>query len=138
MRESIVVDAIIGVSRGAGTRTARARNAIVLPHVAQTLIQHWAGAVNIDAARVPRQEDYFEKCASVVGLGSNSGGGVYQAWESPRANSWNELGCWPANVLLMHLRACREDAEGWSCALHCPCGTLRYKARYFMQCQGQY
>jgi len=114
-----------------------ARKAIVMPNVARNLIQHWAGAVNIDIARVSRQEDYFEKCASVVGLDSNSGGGIYQAWESPRANSWNALGCWPANVVLVHLRACQESAEGWRCVPHCPCGTLRDKARYFKQCQVQ-
>lgn len=112
-----------------------ARKTIALPNVAQNLIQHWAGAVNINAARVPRKEDYFEKCSSVVGLKSNNGGGVYQAWDSARTNSWNELGCWPANVILQHKPSCQEDAEGWSCDPSCPCGLLRDKARYFKQCE---
>lgn len=92
-----------------------ARKPITLPNVAQNIIRHWAGAINIDAARVPRAEDYYEKCISVVGLSSNTGTGVYGEWEQPRQNSWHEQGAWPANVLVL--------GE--------PLAALQDKARYF-------
>jgi len=112
------------------------RKAIVESNVAKNLIAHWAGALNIDAGRVPRQEDYFEKCASVVGLASNQAGNVYSSWKSERANSWNKLGCWPANFVLIHRPSCLFQDEGWVCIPGCPCRVLGDKSRFFKQCAG--
>lgn len=58
------------------------------------------GAFNIAGTRTAAGSDYFEKCASVVGLGSNSAGDVYGGFEGKREDSSNESGRWPANVVL--------------------------------------
>lgn len=114
-----------------------ARKAISESNVAKNLIQHWAGAVNIDVARVPRAEDYFEKCASVVGCKSNNAGSVYNKhWGSDRDDSSHELGAWPPNVILIHTQSCKNDGDGWVCISECPSKVLQDKARFFTQCAG--
>lgn len=61
---------------------------------------HGTGALNIDRCRIEAGNDYFDKCASVVGLGSNKDGAVYGAFDGSRTDSSHVEGRWPANVTL--------------------------------------
>jgi site-specific DNA-methyltransferase (adenine-specific) len=67
--------------------------------VAQNVLEHGTGAINIDGCRVPSGQDHAEKCASVVGLDSNRTGDVYGAWSGTRADSYSPAGRWPANLI---------------------------------------
>jgi len=64
-------------------------------------IKKWGtGAIEIDGCRIPSGKDHADKCASVVGLGSNRNGICYGEWRGKRTDSYNAAGRWPANVLL--------------------------------------
>lgn len=74
--------------------------------VAQNVMAHGTGGINIDGCRVPTATDadadakgYAEKFASVVGLGSNRNGAAYGEWTGERQGSASPLGRWPANVV---------------------------------------
>ena len=58
------------------------------------------GALNIDACRVPSDQQHADKCASVVGCDSSRSKNVYGEWEGVREDSYSPLGRWPPNVLL--------------------------------------
>ena len=76
-------------------------------NVAQNVIEHGTGALNIDGCRVPAASDadakgYAEKCASVVGLESNRNGNAYGEWKGERQDSASSLGRFPANLILSY------------------------------------
>ena len=73
-------------------------------NVAQNVMKHGTGALNIDGCRVPAASDadskgYAEKCASVVVLESNRNGNAYGEWKGERQDSASSLGRFPANVI---------------------------------------
>ena len=72
--------------------------------VAENVLAHGTGALNIDECRVPHADQgdeagYREKCASVVGLGSNRNGSAYGEWTGERQDSASALGRFPANLI---------------------------------------
>lgn len=73
-------------------------------NVAENVLAHGTGALNIDGCRVPHADQgdeagYREKCASVVGLGSNRNGSAYGEWTGERQDSASALGRFPANLI---------------------------------------
>jgi hypothetical protein len=78
--------------------------------VAANVLEHGTGALNIDACRIGGGQDYRDKCASVVGLGSNRNGDAYGEWTGERADSAHPSGRWPPNLVLTHSAAC-EPAD---------------------------
>ena len=76
-------------------------------NVAENVLAHGTGALNIDGCRVPHADQgdeagYREKCASVVGLGSNRNGSAYGEWTGERQDSASALGRFPANLILSY------------------------------------
>jgi len=67
--------------------------------VADNVLAHGTGALNIDACRVASGSDHAERCASVVGLCSNRNGAVYGEWSRARTDSHHDSGRWPANLI---------------------------------------
>ena len=90
------------------------------------VLEHGTGALNIDACRTAAGQDYRDKCASVVGLGSNRNGDAYGEWTGVREDSAHEAGRWPTNILLGHSPDCAED-----CSPGCPVFELGAEARFF-------
>lgn len=88
--------------------------------VAANVLEHGTGALNIDSCRIPAGQDYRDKCASVVGLGSNRNGDAYGEWTGVREDSTHDLGRWPTNLLLTHSASCNEGP----CAPDCPVAEL--------------
>ena len=73
-------------------------------NVAQNVMKHGTGALNIDGCRVPASsaadaKGYAAKCASVVGLDSNRNGNAYGEWKGGRQDSTSSLGRFPANLI---------------------------------------
>jgi hypothetical protein len=79
--------------------------------VAQNVLEHGTGALNIDATRTAAGQDYADKCASVVGLGSNRNGDAYGAWTGTREDSASPAGRWPTNVVLGEDAAAELDKQ---------------------------
>ena len=72
--------------------------------VAENVMAHGTGALNIDGCRVPTagagdEAGYREKCSSVVGLDSNLNGNAYGEWRGERQDSASSLGRFPANLI---------------------------------------
>ena len=72
--------------------------------VAENVLAHGTGALNIDGCRVPAASDadakgYADKCASVVGLDSNRNGNAFGEWKGERSDSASGLGRFPANII---------------------------------------
>jgi hypothetical protein len=88
--------------------------------VANVLL-HGTGAINVDACRTRAGEDYREKCASVVGIGSPRNGDTLGEWTGVREDSAHTAGRWPANVLLAHQPLIDEHGEvvGDACVDSC-------------------
>jgi DNA modification methylase len=88
--------------------------------VANVLL-HGTGALNIDGCRTVAGQDYRDKCASVVGLGSNRNGDAYGNWTGTREDSAHAAGRWPTNVLLTHQPLIDADGQviGDACADGC-------------------
>jgi len=76
--------------------------------VAQNVLAHGTGALNIDGCRVPSGKDHADKCASVVGLDSNRNGECYGDWTGKRTDSYSPAGRWPTNLVLTHDERCRR------------------------------
>ena len=75
--------------------------------VAQNVMKHGTGALNIDGCRVPHaghgdEARYREKCSSVVGADSNRNGSAYGEWKGERQDSASSLGRFPANLILSY------------------------------------
>jgi DNA modification methylase len=68
--------------------------------VAQCVLEHGTGAINVDACRIGTDAQHKAKCESVVGLDSNRNGVAYGEWKGERESSWTPAGRWPANVAL--------------------------------------
>lgn len=79
--------------------------------VAASVLEHGTGALNIDACRTPAGRDYADKCASVVGLGSNRSGDTYGEWTGVREDSASPAGRWPTNVVLDETQAAELDEQ---------------------------
>ncbi|MFF7527301.1 DNA-methyltransferase [Streptomyces pseudovenezuelae] len=86
-----------------------------------TIARHGTGALNIDGCRTAAGQDYRDKCASVVGLGSNRNGDAYGEWAGIREDSAHDAGRWPTNILLSHGPACIEDGD---CQPGCPVAEM--------------
>ena len=72
--------------------------------MAENVLAHGTGALNIDGCRVPTagasdEAGYREKCASVVGLESNRNGNAYGEWTGERQDSAHAAGRFPANLI---------------------------------------
>src|SRR5690606_34157684 len=68
--------------------------------VAANVLEHGTGALNIDGCRIEAGQDYRDKCASVVGIGSKRNGDTYSEWPGVRTDSSHPSGRWPTNVAL--------------------------------------
>jgi DNA modification methylase len=93
--------------------------------VANVLL-HGTGALNIDACRTAAGQDYRDKCASVVGIGSPRNGDTLGEWTGTREDSAHVAGRWPTNILLGHNPDC-----GTECEPGCPVPELGAEARFF-------
>lgn len=72
--------------------------------IAANVLAFGTGALNIDACRVPYadaddEDEYRDKCASVVGLDSNRNGNAYGEWSGQREDSASPIGRFPANFI---------------------------------------
>ena len=72
--------------------------------VAENVMAHGTGALNIDGCRIPAdgaadEAGYRAKCASVVGLDSNRNGNAYGEWTGERQDSAHAAGRFPANLI---------------------------------------
>lgn len=85
------------------------------------VLEHGTGAMNIDACRTAAGQDYRDKCASVVGLGSNRNGDTLGEWTGVREDSAHDAGRWPTNILLGHGPDCLEDG---ACQSGCPVAEM--------------
>lgn len=90
------------------------------------VLEHGTGALNIDACRITADQDYYAKCASVVGLGSDRNGATLGTWTGVREDSSHEAGRWPTNIVFTHSPACDQ-----TCAAGCPMADLGENARFF-------
>ena len=99
--------------------------------VAANVLEFGTGAVNVDGCRVAAGQDYADKCASVVGLGSNRNGDAYGEWTGVRADSAHDAGRWPTNILLTHSAACDDQ-----CAPDCPIAELDRQTGVLSNCGG--
>lgn len=90
------------------------------------VLEHGTGALNIDACRITADQDYYAKCASVVGLNSNRNGATPGTWTGTREDSSHEAGRWPTNIVFTHSPACDQ-----TCAAGCPVADLGENARFF-------
>lgn len=77
--------------------------------IAQNYAKYGTGVLNIDACRVAAQQDYRDKCASVVGITSPRNSVAYGEYDTSegREDSANDAGRWPPNLLLTHDARCR-------------------------------
>jgi hypothetical protein len=85
------------------------------------VLEHGTGALNIDGCRTQAGQDYRDKCASVVGLGSNRNGDAYGEWTGVREDSAHDAGRWPTNILLGHGPDC---VDGEDCQPGCPVADM--------------
>lgn len=90
------------------------------------VLEHGTGALNVDACRTAAGQDYRDKCASVIGIGSPRNGDALGDWTGVREDSAHDAGRWPTNILLGHSPAC-----GVHCAAGCPVPDLGAEARFF-------
>jgi DNA modification methylase len=95
--------------------------------VANVLL-HGTGALNIDGCRTEAGQDYREKCASVVGIGSPRNGSTLGEWTGAREDSAHPAGRWPTNVLFGHGPECVGDG---ACAQGCPVPELGLNGRFY-------
>ena len=79
--------------------------------VAANVLAWGTGALNVDGCRIDAGQDYRDKCASVVGLGSNRNGDAYGEWTGVRQDSASPAGRWPANVALDESQAEALDEQ---------------------------
>ena len=93
-----------------------ARKPISERSVAENVLRHGTGALNIDACRIPSGDDHRRKCASVAGIPRHGRGNCYADMNGVRTDPFSPLGRWPANVLLTHQPGCTAT----SCAVGCP------------------
>lgn len=77
--------------------------------IAQNYAKWGTGVLNIDACRVAAQQDYRDKCASVVGITSPRNGVAYGEYDTSegREDSANDAGRWPPNLMLTHDSRCK-------------------------------
>lgn len=112
---------------GWGTALKPAHEPIVLARkplagpVAATVLEFGTGALNVDACRIEADEDYREKCASVVGLASNRNGATLGEWAGVREDSAHPAGRWPTNIILGHGENC---VDGGACEPGCPVAEM--------------
>lgn len=118
--------------------------------VIDNALQGGAGALNIDGARIPVIGGDYKAAFERVSIKANRTESVYDRSSRPPVESKsNDLGRYPANVVLTHSEQCRflgysqtdggqdEDAENltlepggletvesWQCAPDCPVGQL--------------
>ncbi|MFF9309984.1 DNA-methyltransferase [Streptomyces sp. NPDC014748] len=90
------------------------------------VLEHGTGALNIDGCRTQADQDYRNKCASVVGIDSNRNGDAYGEWTGARTDSAHDAGRWPTNVLLGHSPDCTGQ-----CTTGCPVADMHDEARFF-------
>lgn len=90
------------------------------------VLKHGTGALNINASRTAAGQDYRDKCASVVGIGSPRNGDTLGDWTGTREDSAHDAGRWPTNILLGH----GPDCDG-RCTPGCPVSEFGAEARFF-------
>ncbi|MFP4600654.1 MAG: DNA methyltransferase [Persicimonas sp.] len=79
---------------------------------ADNALTHGVAGLNVDAGRIGVADgQYAQKCASVVGLGSNRNGSACSEWSGERENSEHEQGRYPANLVLDERAAERLDRQ---------------------------
>lgn len=88
---------------------------------AANVLEYGTGALNIDATRTRADQDYREKCASVVGINSPRNGDTLGKWTGAREDSAHDAGRWPTNVLLGHGPDC---VDGGACRAGCPIAEM--------------
>jgi site-specific DNA-methyltransferase (adenine-specific) len=99
--------------------------------VAQNVLRHGVGGINIDACRIPR----CDKTPFPVGIKSPDSVLLSSLRKNPRTGDANPSGGWPGNVILSHGQNCklvghravedgRETVEVWDCDPECPVRML--------------
>ena len=82
--------------------------------VAQNILAHGTGGINIDATRVRHSSpEDFEKHKAMVDRLKEQGGSLGDSWKNTSdlsgASDVKTAGRWPPNVLLTHSEGCGED-----------------------------
>ena len=99
--------------------------------VADNVLKHGCGAINIDATRVGTEARSYRGMGNKVGNQENaSGSSIYWMSKPPTTKSKREgasgdivyevEGRWPANFILTHLEGCDLKGEDWACVEGCP------------------
>ena len=116
---------------GWGTALKPAHEPIVMARkpfpgtVAQNVLEHGTGAINIDGARISMGNEYD---STKVQRTQNSGGGVADAFGASgligtEIPTYSAKGRWPANVILTHSTECATE-----CAPDCPAREIDRQA----------
>lgn len=113
--------------------------------VAETVLEHGTGALNIDATRIGFQNE-SDRAESTgknqhADYGSKSGAkNVYGDYSTTPVKNYNPPGRWPANTLLSHDEGCEvvgtttervgggANADVWECVEGCPVRLLDEQA----------
>jgi hypothetical protein len=87
--------------------------------VADNALKHGCGSINIDATRIPHNEEIKVIKAQKTGNLVYSQSGRYEDTTELKPN-----GRWPANFILTHLEGCTSLGEDWACVEGCPTREL--------------
>jgi len=101
--------------------------------VAANVLEHGAGALNVDGCRVETGGEtlavpYSDPAnrTGIVGAAMQPAGGVTRqhAAQAESIERTNRLGRWPANTVLVHPPHCDGDRNGRGCVEGCPVGEM--------------
>lgn len=90
--------------------------------VAQNVLRHGTGAVNVDGCRVGTESRSYRGSGVSQMRYSDSRAGLTDG--RGRDMVFAVAGRWPANLILQHLDGCRLRAAGAGCAPGCPVAQL--------------
>lgn len=95
--------------------------------IAQNVLEHGCGGINIDATRIQYSEDEninFNAINRQQADPKDKGWSGHVAKAGTEIQMFKEKGRWPANFILTHLKGCERQDEDWACAEGCPVKEL--------------
>ena len=93
--------------------------------VAEGVLAHGTGVLNIDACRVASDmSEFFSKTGKPrSGLGHAKGYGMGEGYGGDRANPPHSAGRWPSNLAFIHAPGCQRIAA-WMCTHDCQVASI--------------